>query len=80
VKWLKRYAISCLIAMFVIAGIVGYVRPGKDLRVDAIVTMAVVWPIIAAITVGTCIGEVASDGWDAEKTAKRLEAKRLEKS
>jgi hypothetical protein len=48
-------------------------RPGKDLPVSAIVTLAVVWPITAAIVAGATIGEVASDGWDAEKTVRRLE-------
>jgi hypothetical protein len=72
VKWFKRYAIGCLIAMFVIAGMYADNRPGKDLPVRAIVTLAVVWPITAAIVVGGTIGEVASDDWDAEKTVRRL--------
>ena len=49
-----------------------YNRPGKDLPVGAIVALAVVWPITTAIVVGDTIGEVASDDWDAEKTAGRL--------
>lgn len=71
--WFKRYAIGCLIAMFVITGMYAANRPGKDLPLRAIVTLAVVWPITAAIVVGATIGEVASDGWDAEKTVGRLE-------
>jgi hypothetical protein len=72
VKWFIRYAIGCLIAMFVIAGMYGYNRPGKDLPVGAVVALAVVWPITAAIVAGVTIGEVASDDWDAEKTVSRL--------
>ena len=72
VKWFKRYAIGLLIAMSVVTGMYGYNRPGKDLPVGAIVALAVVWPITAAIVVGSTIGEVASDGWDVEKTATRL--------
>ena len=73
VEWFKRYAIGCLIAMFVITGMYASNRPGKDLPLRAIVTLAVVWPITAAIVVGSTIGEVASAGWDAEKTVRRLE-------
>jgi len=61
VKWLKRYAISCLIAMFVLAALDGYHRPGKDMRVGAIITVAAVWPIVAAIVVGSSVGEAARD-------------------
>ena len=60
-KWLKRYAISCLIALFVLAALDGYHRPGKDLRVGAIITVAAVWPIVAAIVVGSSVGEVARE-------------------
>jgi hypothetical protein len=77
-KWFKRYAIGCLIAMFVITGMYAYNRPGRDLPVRAIVTLAAVWPITAAIVAGVTIGEVASDGWDAEKTSRRLD-KELER-
>jgi hypothetical protein len=72
VKWFKRYAIGCLIAMSVVAGMYGYNRPGKDLPVGAVVALALVWPITAAIVAGITIGEVASDDWDAEKTVSRL--------
>jgi hypothetical protein len=61
VKWLKRYATSCLIAMFVLAALDGYHRPGEDMRVGAIITVSAVWPIIAAIVVGSSVGEAAHD-------------------
>ena len=59
--WFKRYAISCLIVMFVLGCIDGYTRPGKDMRMGAIVIMAVGWPVLAAIIIGSSIGEVASE-------------------
>jgi hypothetical protein len=71
-KWFKRYAMSCVIAMFVLAAMQGYARPGKDQPVAGIVALAVVWPITAALAVGSSIGEIASDDWDAEKTYLRL--------
>jgi hypothetical protein len=40
----------------------GYKRPGMDMRVGAILTVAAVWPIAAAIIVGSSIGEVAREG------------------
>jgi len=58
-KWFKRYAIGCLIAMIVLAASDGYKHPDMDLRVGAIVAVAVIWPIMAAIIVGDAIGEVA---------------------
>ena len=61
VKWLKRYVISCLIAMFVFAGVDGYYRPGKDMREGAIIVAAVGWPVVAAIVVGSTIGEIVSE-------------------
>jgi hypothetical protein len=61
VKWFKRYAIGCLIAVFVFAGVDGYSRPGKDLREGAIVVAAVGWPITTAIIVSSTIGEIVSE-------------------
>jgi hypothetical protein len=72
-KWFKRYIIGFLIAMFVFAGMDAYSQPGKDPRVGTALALAIVWPITVAVVVGSTIGEVASDGWDAEKTATRLE-------
>lgn len=39
----------------------------------ATIAIAAVWPIAAVFVLGGSIGEVASDGWDAELTAARLE-------
>jgi hypothetical protein len=69
----KGYAIGSLIVMTILAGMDAYNRPGQDLRIGTIVAMSAVWPVTVAIVAGVSIGEVASDGWDVEKTAKRLE-------
>ena len=61
VKWLKRYAIGFLIALFVLAGIDGYKRPGGEPRFSAIL-MAAAWPIVITIAVGSTIGEAARCG------------------
>jgi hypothetical protein len=58
--WVKRYAISCLVATFVFAALDGYKRPGQSMRAGAIVVTAAVWPIFAALVVGSSVGEVAS--------------------
>ena len=71
-KWFKHYAIGCLIALLVLSAMEKSARPDQELQLRALLTLAAVWPITAAIVVGGSIGEVASDGWDAEKTAKRL--------
>jgi len=60
-KWLKRYAIGCLIALFVFAGVDGYHRPGKDMREGAIIVAAVGRPITTAIIFGSTVGEIVSD-------------------
>jgi hypothetical protein len=60
-KWLKRYAVSCLVAVFVFAGVDGYYRPGGDMRYGAILVAAVGWPIVAAIVVGNTFGEGVHD-------------------
>jgi len=73
VKWLKCYAVGFIVTAFAITGMQSYNRPGKDQRIAGTVVMAAVWPLTAAIVLGGSIGEVASDGWDAEITAARLE-------
>lgn len=72
-KWLKCYAVGFIVTAFAITGMQSYNRPGKDQRIAGTVVMAAVWPLTAAIVLGGSIGEVASDGWDAEITAARLE-------
>ena len=58
VKWFKRYAIGCLIAMVVFAARDGYTRPGQNPREGAIIVAAVGWPVVTAIVVGSTIGEI----------------------
>jgi len=61
VRWLKRYAISCLIAVFVFAALDGHARPGENPREGTIILAAVGWPIVTAIVVGSTIGEIVSE-------------------
>jgi hypothetical protein len=61
VKWLKGYAIGCLIVMFVLAGVDGY-KGGPGHSVGSIIVMAAAWPIVITFAVGSTIGEVARCG------------------
>ena len=58
-SWFKRYAVSCLIALFVLSGVDAYRRPDHDVRVGSALVMAAAWPIILAIAFGGAVGEVA---------------------
>jgi hypothetical protein len=60
-SWKKKYAISCLIALFAFAAIDGYKNPGKDLRVGAVVVTAAVWPITLSLALGSALGEMVRE-------------------
>ena len=57
-SWIKKYAISCLIAMFALAASDAYHHPGKDVRFGAVVLVAAVWPIVLSIIVGSTVGDI----------------------
>jgi hypothetical protein len=57
-SWTKKYAMSCLIALFVFTAIDASHRPGKDVRVGAIVVTAAVWPIFLSIVLGWTVGDM----------------------
>jgi membrane-associated phospholipid phosphatase len=57
-SWKKKYAISCLIALFAFAAIDAYHHPGKDVRVGAVVVTAAVWPITLSIAFGSALGDM----------------------
>ena len=61
VKWFKRYLIGCLIALFVLAGVDGYYRPGQNAREGAIIVAAVGWPVVTAMVMGSTVGEIVHD-------------------
>ena len=65
-KFFKRYAVSCLVALFVFAAIDGYNRPGQDPRFGAILVTAAVWPIFSAVVVGGSIGAVTRERSDGK--------------
>jgi len=58
VKWLKRYAIGCLIALFLGSCVESYKRPDHDVRIGAVVLVAVAWPVVVAMVCGSSAGEV----------------------
>jgi hypothetical protein len=58
-SWKKKYAISCLIALFAFAAMDAYRHPGKDIRLGSLVVMAAAWPIVLSIALGGAVGEVA---------------------
>jgi hypothetical protein len=60
-SWKKKYAISCLIALFAFAAMDAYNRPGKDVRFGAVVVTAAVWPIILSIAFGSALGEMVRE-------------------
>jgi hypothetical protein len=57
-SWIKKYAISCLIAMFVLAAGDACRHPGKDVRFGAIAIVAAGWPIVLSIAVGSTVGDM----------------------
>ena len=59
-NWFKRYALSCLIALFVFSGIDSYKRP-DDMRLGAVVVSAAVWPVFVAIVLGSCAGDAVRE-------------------
>lgn len=52
---------SCLVAVLFFASIDGYKHPDEDIRYGAIPLVSAGWPIIAALVVGSTIGEVVHD-------------------
>lgn len=59
--WSRRYALSCLIAVLFFASIDGYKHPDEDMRYSAILLASAGWPVVAALVVGSTIGEVVHD-------------------
>ena len=61
VSLFKRYAIGCLIAVFVCAGIDGYKNPHGDVHLGTIIVVSIGWPVFTAVVLGGAIGAVWSD-------------------
>ena len=60
-NWFKRYLVSCLIALFILAGADSYRHPFDDMRVGALVVVSATWPAVAAIVIGSSVGDVARE-------------------
>lgn len=52
---------SCLIAVLFLASIDGYKHPDEDMRYGAILLVSAGWPVVAALVVGSTIGEAVHD-------------------
>lgn len=65
--WLRRYAVGWLIAVLFFASIDGYKHPDEDMRYRAILPVSAGWPVVAALVMGSTIGEVAHDLTQANK-------------
>ena len=58
---IKRYAISCLIALVVLSGIDAYRRPDHDVRIGSALILAAAWPVVLAIAFGGAVGAVVRE-------------------
>lgn len=61
VNWFKRYVVSCLIAVVFFAAVDSDKHPGEGTRYDAILLASAGWPVVAALVVGSTIGDVVHD-------------------
>jgi hypothetical protein len=59
---IKRYAISCLVAVFAFSAIDAYRHPTHDVRIGAILVTAAIWPVTLAIAFGSALGAVVREG------------------
>ena len=57
-SWKKKYAISCLIALFAFAALDAYRHPGEDVHIGTDVVCAAAWPIILSIAMGATVGDM----------------------
>jgi hypothetical protein len=61
VSWFKRYVVGCLVAVVLLAGRDSYKHPGEGMRYGAILLVSAGWPVVAAMVVGSTIGDVVHD-------------------
>jgi hypothetical protein len=59
--WTKRYAISFLLALFVLSARDAYRHPTNDVRIGAVIVVAAIWPVALAIVVGWTVGEAVRE-------------------
>lgn len=57
----KRCVVGCLIAVLFFAAVDSYKHPGAGMRYEAIVLASAGWPVVAAMVVGSTIGDVVHD-------------------
>jgi hypothetical protein len=62
VNWFKRYVVGCLIAVLFFAAVDSYYKqPDEGMRYGAILLASAGWPVVAAIVVGSTIGDIVHD-------------------
>jgi hypothetical protein len=59
--WTKRYAISFLLAVFVLSASDAYRHPTDGPRTGAVIVVAAIWPVALAIVVGWTVGEAVRE-------------------
>ncbi len=61
-NWFKRYVVGCLIAVVFFAAVDSYYKhPDEGTRYGAILLASAGWPVVAAIVVGSTIGDIVHD-------------------
>ena len=60
-NWFKRYVVGCLIAVVFFAAVDSLEHPDEGMRYGAILLASAGWPVVAAIVVGSTIGDVVHD-------------------
>ena len=61
-NWFKRYVVGCLIAVVFFAAVDSYYKPPDEgMRYGAILLASAGWPVVAAIVVGSTIGDIVHD-------------------
>lgn len=57
-SWIKRYILSCLIAVFILGAQDGYHSPGER-HFGSTLIMGAAWPLTLAVVLGYTAGETA---------------------
>jgi len=70
VSGFKRYLVGCLVAMVFFAGLDSYKHPGEGIRYGAILLVSAGWPVVAAMVVGSTIGDIVHDARQGEAEGK----------
>jgi hypothetical protein len=59
-SWIKRYALSCLIAVFILGARDGYKHPGER-DFGSTLIMGAAWPVTIAVVLAYTAGELVRE-------------------